>query len=213
MSYSFGMFFKQVNNTDEAIEIMNNAAQTLIKQAKDYIYDNRYSIPSVDQMKYLPETDRYWLYPLFTLKFIYWKEEKLLALSGYQYPEEVEKLFDTHVCFQNGTDQDYLYKKWNNKIKVFEEEKTKAKTLTSKDVYDRFNVNKDNRNSTNAAYYKRWALYKNIFDRLELGYYIDGCHEKTNAFKVFSICAINDIYTLSKLSGLTRHYSQEYRKE
>ena len=29
MSYSFGMFFKQVNNADEAMEIMNKVAVTI----------------------------------------------------------------------------------------------------------------------------------------------------------------------------------------
>lgn len=214
MSYSFGMFFKQVNNADEAMEIMNKVAQILITQAKDYIHDNRYCIPSVDNKKYMPETDRYWLYSLFTLKFTYWKDEKLFALSGLKYPKEIEKLFDTYVYFQNGTDQDYLYKEWSNKISVFKEEKAKTKLITSKEIYSRFDVDKNNKNTTNAARYKRQALYENIFDRLELDFYINGCHEKTSTFKVFSVCAINDIYTLSELSALIRYYySREYKEE
>lgn len=210
MSYSFGMFFKQIGDAPQALRFISQVTKVLYKNGAEHIKNNKWSIPSLDHEKSMPQADGWFLYGLFTLKFVYWEKEQLIGLSGYKFPEEVEKMFDAHVCFQNSTDQDYPYKDWSNKITAFEEEKKIAKALSAKDVYEKFQIDKRDRNNEMAAYLKRSTLYKNIVKRLELEAYINGRDGESHM--VIQTCAIHSIYEHSHLNAIIKSYTNSFLK-
>lgn len=95
MSYGFDMGFAQANSLQEAMTIALEYTQFQMteKNIRKTIRDNRYYIPSVrtgyiadEESKnrradVLADTaDRYWLEALFTFRFLYWEEHKLLGI-------------------------------------------------------------------------------------------------------------------------------------
>lgn len=95
MSYGFDMGFAQANSLQEAMAIALEYTQSQMteKNIRKTIRDNRYYIPSVRtgyiadeenknrRADVLADTaDRYWLEALFTFRFLYWEEHKLLGI-------------------------------------------------------------------------------------------------------------------------------------
>lgn len=96
MSYGFDMGFAQANSLQEAMAIALEYTQSQMteKNIRKTIRDNLYYIPSVRtgyiadeesknrRVDTLADTaDRYWLEALFTFRFLYWEEHKLLGIS------------------------------------------------------------------------------------------------------------------------------------
>lgn len=95
MSYGFDMGFAQANSLQEAMAIALEYTQSQMteKNIRKTIRDNLYYIPSV-RTGYIADeesknrradtladtADRYWLEALFTFRFLYWKEHKLLGI-------------------------------------------------------------------------------------------------------------------------------------
>ena len=120
MSYGFSMGFAHANSLQEAMKIALEYTQSQMteKNVKKTIKDNRYYIPSVRtgyiadaesktrRADVLADTaDRYWLEALFTFRFLYWEEHKLLGIVMMP-SESVSEKWPLSVYFQNSCDHD-----------------------------------------------------------------------------------------------------------
>ena len=115
MSYGFSMGFAHANSLQEAMKIALEYTQSQMteKNVKKTIKDNRYYIPSVRtgyiadaesntrRADVLADTaDRYWLEALFTFRFLYWEEHKLLGIV-LMPSESVSEKWPLSVDFQH----------------------------------------------------------------------------------------------------------------
>lgn len=115
MSYGFDMGFAQANSLQEAMTIALEYTQSQMteKNIRKTIRDNRYYIPSVRtgyiadeenknrRADVLADTaDRYWLEALFTFRFLYLEEHKLLGIIMMP-PESASERWPLSVYFQN----------------------------------------------------------------------------------------------------------------
>lgn len=201
MSYSFNMFFKQVNNKEEAYDFAIKTTKLLYKNMTEYILDNKCYIPSIRSLmaeKTLEETNKYWLSEIFSLNFTYWEEHKILALLGWDYPTPIKDLYDVGICFQNSCDQDYEYEEWGIGIYLFNEVIAKVKDENDLDALikicfpygcDEYNL-ENLKNDIN--YYKRTATYDLIFDKLHLNDWMYHREDDDNkCFLNFSLQALD----------------------
>lgn len=123
MSYGFDMGFAQANSLQEAMTIALEYTQSQMteKNIRQAIRNNRYYIPSVRtgyiadkeskncRADVLADTaDRYWFESLFTFRFLYWEEHKLLGIIMMP-PESASEKWPLSVYFQNSCDQDYPF--------------------------------------------------------------------------------------------------------
>lgn len=147
MSYGFDMGFAQANSLQEAMAIALEYTQFQMteKNIRKTIRDNRYYIPSVrtgyiadEESKnrradVLADTaDRYWLEALFTFRFLYWEEHKLLGIVMMP-PENASEKWPLSVYFQNSCDQDYPLSDWKEgNIPFFANAAAKAETIRRK---------------------------------------------------------------------------------
>lgn len=197
MSYAFNLYFKQLSDGDSPLGFMNDVIKVIYANAKEIVVDATYYIPSLSKIhssdertKYI--TNGYWLYKLFTFDFIYWQEENLVALSGYQYPDAVKNLFDTQFGFQNSTDQDYDLELWNDKIDVFKRNKE--------------TINSDpNEEST------KTALYEKIFCELCLDEWL--YDKKCDTFQRISLCALDSEEKWNDMRYFLQKVVKELEKE
>ena len=121
MSYRFDMCFIQCKSLTDAYEKARKFTEQYYKNADEVIAQNEFYIPS--RRNTLPDhianrLNDYWLYGLFSIRFVYWKKYKLLGISG-DYPEKMMEMVDMHQYFQNSCDQDYEYESWKG-VKLFE---------------------------------------------------------------------------------------------
>lgn len=147
MSYGFDMGFAQANSLQEAMTIALEYTQSQMteKNIRKTIRDNRYYIPSIrtgyiadEESKnrradVLADTaDRYWLEALFTFRFLYWEEHKLLGIIMMP-PESASEKWPLSVYFQNSCDQDYPLSDWKEgNIPFFANAAAKAETIRRK---------------------------------------------------------------------------------
>ena len=147
MSYGFDMGFAQANSLQEAMTIALEYTQSQMteKNIRKAIRDNRYYIPSVrtgyiadEESKnrradVLADTaDRYWFEALFTFRFLYWEEHKLLGIIMMP-PESASEKWPLSVYFQNSCDQDYPFFEWKEgNIPFFANSAAKAETIRRK---------------------------------------------------------------------------------
>lgn len=195
MSYSFGMYFKQCDNK-QAMETAINISKEFLNFDEEIILKNSYCMPSIVNNKLNNEADEYWLYSLFTYNFVYWPEQNILGVSGYDFPKEISKLFDCHVCFQNSTDQDYSFNTWSDSIILFKNLKEK---YIRANVFDLLNIQSElNLNYTEEElnsdidYYRKSFMYKNVMIELNLDGWLYN-REGSNFFP-FALCSLDSMH-------------------
>ena len=180
MSYGFDMGFAQANSLQEAMTIALEYTQFQMpeKNIRKTIRDNRYYIPSVRtgyiadkesknrRADVLADTaDRYWLEALFTFRFLYWEEHKLLGIVMIP-PESVSEKWPVGIHFQNSCDTDYPIFRWEEgNIPFFTNAVAKAKNYTAEEIRARFDYEID---GENLEYYRRRVCYDDIFEALAL---------------------------------------------
>jgi hypothetical protein len=180
MSYSFDMGFAQANSLQEAMAIALEYTQFQMteKNIRKTIRDNRYYIPSVrtgyiadEESKnrrtdVLADTaDRYWLEALFTFRFLYWEEHKLLGIVMMP-PENASEKWPLSVYFQNSCDQDYPLSDWKEgNIPFFANAAAKAENYTAEEIRAKFDYEIEDEN---LEYYRRNTCYNDIFEALAL---------------------------------------------
>ena len=162
MSYGFDMGFAQANSLQEAMTIALEYTQSQMteKNIRKTIRDNRYYIPSVRtgyiadeenknrRADVLADTaDRYWLEALFTFRFLYWEEHKLLGII--MMPPE-----------------DYPFFEWKEgNIPFFANAAAKAENYTAEEIRAKFDYEIEDEN---LEYYRRNTCYNDIFEALAL---------------------------------------------
>jgi hypothetical protein len=180
MSYGFDMGFAQANSLQEAMAIALEYTQFQMteKNIRKTIRDNRYYIPSVrtgyiadEESKnrradVLADTaDRYWLEALFTFRFLYWEEHKLLGIVMMP-PENASEKWPQSVYFQNSCDQDYPLSDWKEgNIPFFANAAAKAENYTAEEIRAKFDYEIEDEN---LEYYRRNTCYNDIFEALAL---------------------------------------------
>jgi hypothetical protein len=180
MSYGFDMGFAQANSLQEAMAIALEYTQFQMteKNIRKTIRDNRYYIPSVrtgyiadEESKnrradVLADTaDRYWLEALFTFRFLYWEEHKLLGIVMMP-PENASEKWPLSVYFQNSCDQDYPLSDWKEgNIPFFANAAAKAENYTAEEIRAKFDYEIE---EENLEYYRRNTCYNDIFEALAL---------------------------------------------
>ena len=180
MSYGFDMGFAQANSLQEAMAIALEYTQSQMteKNIRKTIRDNRYYIPSVRtgyiadeenknrRADVLADTaDRYWLEALFTFRFLYWEEHKLLGIIMMP-PESASERWPLSVYFQNSCDQDYPFFEWKEgNIPFFANAAAKAENYTAEEIRAKFDYEIEDEN---LEYYRRNTCYNDIFEELAL---------------------------------------------
>ena len=180
MSYSFSMGFAHANSLQEAMRIALEYTQSQMteKNVKKTIKDNRYyiHIPSV-RTGYIADTesktrradvladtaDRYWLEALFTFRFLYWEEHKLLGIVMMP-SESVSEKWPLSVYFQNSCDQDYTFSEWKEgNIPFFVDAVAKAENYTAEEIHAKvgYEIEDDD-----LEYFRRSTCYDDIFKTL-----------------------------------------------
>jgi len=194
MSYSFGMFFKQIKEKD-VLSFFHQVSEIMIKNSTEVLDINKYYIPSVRSNKMNEYVDEYWLDTIFSLKFIYWEEKELLGMSGYNYPQELVELFDCHIGFQNSYDQDYDYNTWSDNITFFKQCKKLCINKTALEILQMYEDDKDwyteKEIEEKIEYHKKSVLYNMIYKGLALDCWLYGKND--NCFKRYTINAIDCI--------------------
>lgn len=148
------------------------------RKIRKTIRDNRYYIPSV-RTGYIADeesrnrradtladtADRYWLEALFTFRFLYWEEHKLLGIIMMP-PESASERWPLSVYFQNSCDQDYPFFEWKEgNIPFFANAAAKAENYTAEEIRAKFDYEIEDEN---LEYYRRNTCYNDIFEELAL---------------------------------------------
>lgn len=201
MSYSFGMFFKQCENKEEAYETARKVTGLCLDHSKEIIENSKYYIPSIrlggsekEARRYAHSANQGWLYSLINMRFVYWEEYRLLGFVGYNYPKEIKVLFDTHQTFQNGTDQNYEFDEWDDKICIFSELKEKCQNMSAKEILEYYLSNNEDwyteeEIEEDLDYYRKSTLYNMVMDALDLDDWLYG--RESEKFFRFTMNAIN----------------------
>lgn len=180
MSYGFDMGFAQANSLQEAMAIALEYTQSQMteKNIRKTIRDNRFYIPSVRTWYIADEesknrradtladtADRYWLETLFTFRFLYWEEYKLLGIVMMP-PESASEKWPLSVYFQNSCDQDYPLSDWKEgNIPFFANTAAKAENYTTEEIRAKVDYEIEDEN---LEYYRRSTCYNDIFEALAL---------------------------------------------
>ena len=211
MSYRFGMCFKNVKNKIEMYDFALEFTKKIYENAEEFINLNKYYIPTHNKYIFgekayeFNDVDRFWLYNLFNVRFIYWEEYNLLGIIGDNYPKVCLNMIDEKVYFQNSCDQDYEYEEWGNSITFFNNIIEKAKQETPTNLIKEFNEVYKNYTlkeiEEDIDYFRKSFVYQTIFHQLDLGNWL---YDKEGNFKTFAFSAIENQKQLLTLSRLTR---------
>jgi hypothetical protein len=213
MSYGFEMGFCSASSFPKALEKAHKAVKILGEyfNATKYIEENSIYSPvrrgpsfNEEDLKdhklkfYARTATEKWVRELFSFRFVYFKEQKLLGmLWDYHYPEELKKMFKT-IYFQNSCDQDYEREDWKN-IKVFTKIYDECMLLDATTFCDEFRTLEEAKRMLD--YYRRSAAYDKIFETLGLNNWLYGhCDDK---FKRFTLSALETGEETWKLQQFT----------
>lgn len=232
MSYSFNMCFKKVSSLAKAMEFAKKFVDSFTNDdIKQEIENNYYYIPTV---RYAPKSDDYrdqqayhewnmgWARNLLTIKFVYFKEQKLLGIVGANYPHRKD-FFKTACYFQNSSDQDYGRSAWGN-IKYFTdiwdecqnadidtlaENYAKKYNYTKEEVLEDWKVDYDGEiNDEDLNYKRRSFAYDLIYGNLGLDDWLWG-HDDNDKFTRFSLSWITTQKRDYFVSDIMRKYEKE----
>ena len=191
MSYRFDMCFIQCKSLTDAYEKARKFTEQYYKNADEVIAQNEFYIPS--RRNTLPDhianrLNDYWLYGLFSIRFVYWKKYKLLGISG-DYPEKMMEMVDMHQYFQNSCDQDYEYEYWKG-VKLFEGIVEKCKKMDWTEIQANIDYETEEKNEESLEYYRKTRAYDEIYGTLQLGNWL---YDNLNTPEIieFSMQALN----------------------
>lgn len=196
MSYSFEMTFMSAKDKVEAFAKADQFVKTLMEpeNAKEMIQGNllyfmhcaklsRGQQPSGPSACHLEA----WLSTIFTVRFTYWPEYKLLGILGGAWPESCLALTAGTILFQNGSDQDYDEDLWP-KLPFFREQIKAVETLSIKEMakvadLDPADIEED------PEYWRRSTIYQKIANTLKLDTWLYSFKESAN-FERFAMNGI-----------------------
>lgn len=175
MSYAFQMTFLEIPK-EKVISVCMEIVNRYWEKSKQILEDNLIYIPSVRNFCYQDvsikdyrvspwkETDRFWLKNLFQIEFLYWETYGLLGVCGVDLPDISRKAVP--VYFQNSTDQNYKYETWKG-ISVFEKIVKEVQMLSDAEILH-IAESCDDEDMPNVEYYRQTAVYKRIYETLDL---------------------------------------------
>lgn len=217
MSYSFGMYFKQLNDKSQIIDLMDEISKRSFKNGKDIIKNNIFYIPSERNENNKP-ADEYWLYNLFSIPCVYWEKYNIFALVGFQY-DYLKDLFPICSYFQDSSDQNSEYENWGSEITLFNELKKEILLNNSKEIKEiletRWNNSYDDIYSISSIeddldYYQKYALYTKIYKTLELEDWL--WDNKNDSFKRISVQVINSLEKFYEMKKLLMIVKKEFNE-
>lgn len=163
MSYSAQISFKEIE-AEDIHEFFQAYKAEVLSHLDDIAKDNYIFCPYVkcsyenfmdacedEALKYESES---WFFRLFSYRWFYLKEEKLLGVYGVS--DCVNHLFDGTVYFQNSTDQDYEREWWQG-ITAFEK------------IYDKW-LNASEEEIKSSPYYYDYCTDDENYERRTLAY-------------------------------------------
>lgn len=230
MSYGFEMRFKKCPSYAKALEYASNYVysiamtemQDICKENSYYLPLNRWSIKDADRklIMAIKEINRNYLESLFSFRFVYFLEKKLLAIVGGHYPR-ADKYFDKSVYFQNSCDQDYELKEWG-KTKYFKEVWDKIFNLTDEEFInlvktedkDWWDIDEISNDPNKLKYLRRSIVYDTIFKELDLENWLYSNNYNIDSSEKYKCFSINRLYKYEETIDLNRwccnyfHYPQ-----
>jgi len=204
MSYGFTLNFKHLDDGLAAVmPFAQSVADKVYGNLESFLRENYVWVPSIRNpwMSDIDESFKNrinagWIEKVMKLDFIWFKEFNLIALSGDFGIDEVGKLFQSKVYFQNSCDQDYELSSWSCPCEPFvstveickNANFETAQQLLAERYPSGIDIEKEEFDE-DPGYYSRWAAYQKIFNDLDLGYWLyDKPSEK---FFRFSLSALN----------------------
>lgn len=177
MSYYFEMAFAEVRNKSAAYDICQKAVNALTQKAaaEEFIrnsypfFQTRCAFEKIEPTDFLRDM---WLQCIFQVRFVYWQSLGLLALCGDNYPKAVTDFFGPAIGFQNSTDQNYPFDAWDSDVAVFQDTISQISKIDVDFLRVLLGYGKDEK--IDEEYARRWAVYKTIFERLELNDWLYG---------------------------------------
>ena len=208
MSYSFSMAFAPCDSFEQALVIGVQCADLLRKpeNKKSLLRRNLMYIPSRRYTTHVtPFSDANWAHQLFTLRFVYWEDKKVLGLVMND-PQEcgLDSFFHRSIYFQNSCDQDYDLNEWRGICRWFSDIATDHVGMTAQDLLKkgRWNDYTEEELNEDLDYHIRSDAYKEVFDELCLDDWLYGNSNPT--FRQFSMAALqsmDDCLTAVRLAG------------
>jgi len=202
---------------ENLLDYMETVMKSCIDNSKEIIKENILYAPSIQIADIFDESeyefgwkcaDKNWLYSLFSIRFLYWKDKELLGIMGC-LPKNIKKNL-TSIPFQNSTDQDYEYKSWAG-ITYFENVVEEVQNMNLTNMIDAYNsiskvylTNSDIKNNedSDVNYYKRSLVYKKIYDGLNLDKwqnYQDGNYKQYTMNSISNDWILFELYAYMKL--------------
>jgi len=185
MSYSAIISFKKID-AEDIQEFFSAIKKTIVANFEAIAKDECCYMPlvkfhSIDlagmdysdvEIKY-PEVGREnssWVEHIFSYRWFYDKEWKLLGVYGV--PEPVKSMFDTTVCFQNSSDQDYRRTEWEGSeefLRVYDKWQNSSVDTIRTALGDMYSEDEP----FDSGYEKRTLAYKEIWKRYSDSLYDD----------------------------------------
>lgn len=194
MSYSFRLYFKQVQNKAEAYDLAVKACETAYKCAEEFILKTKKYTPFVELNTI--EQKQNFINKIFTLRFTYWDDQKLLgllrSLDENTLPHDVTAMFDTYVDFQNSGDQDYEWEEWNDKINLFRFCKSIFQTANTR-LLACENNDTEEQMSKDIDYYRKVTMYDKVFETLNLSKWLYD-EDETELFTRFALTPVTSLH-------------------
>lgn len=197
MSYRFNMYFAQLKDESEIIDMITRLSDTLYEKRELIIERNKFHIPSLQRDKSDVYADGYWLYLVFQAKMIYWPEHKLLgvAVSPYGFMRDI---FPRSIEFQDSCEQDYGPEEWGYEINFFNEVRDKVLNMAYEEIIEETKNDWDDDISASdmgmkqikrLEHKRRTLLYKKIYEGLNLEEWLYG--HGSESFKRFAVSPID----------------------
>ena len=227
MSYCFEMRFKKCSSYAKALEYASNYVYSITmaemqdecKENSYYLPLNRWSIKADDErlMQSVKEINRYYLEALFSFRFVYFPDKKLLAIVGAHYPR-IDKYFDKAIPFQNSCDQDYELEEWG-KTKYFKEVWDRIFNLTDEEFIqlvktedkDYWDIDEMSNDPGKLEYLRRSIVYETIFKELDLDNWLYSTNYNINSSEKYKCFSINRLYKYEEGMDLNRWCCNYFR--
>ena len=193
MSYNFEMSFKEIEK-ENVLDFIMYLTKELLENSYEIMNSNLYYFPTsrvakdcIPYNNYIfeyKENDRNWLYKLFTVRLLYWRDKNLIGIQG-ELPKKTKEKLKT-ICFQNSSDQDYDYDTWSG-INYFENIVNEVKLYNENDVKILTDFEFDDFNDDAVEYCKKSLIYEKIYNDLELDEWLYRADEHNGNFDLFSV--------------------------
>ena len=167
MSYWCKIGFKQVNPED-VDSVLREFKKYTLSKLEGIAKQEWMWVPSIRNL-FKDQLDEAWAMNIFSYRYFYKDDTKVLGI--FSIPDCVEDFFDNVHDFQNSTDQDYDFDSWKglkwfeDTVDVYEDASVEFLKSLDKDI--------EIQSDSDIDYYRKWFIYKDIWNYLENYLYDD----------------------------------------